>query len=182
MCDFTQFIRSNFAPAIYHSQAHLNRDSEWDWMLEESIPFDLARETFASSDAEKAVPRLLVIDDDSLHRMVICRAAAKAGYLPAGAATYEEAAKLTRETAFDCITLDLSLGHHAGSELLHHLSSLRCTAPIVVVSGCDAAICKEAVRVAGLLNLNVWECIPKPVDLAMLRNFLERLRATRLAA
>jgi ActR/RegA family two-component response regulator len=182
MCDFTQFIRSNFAPANYHSQAHLNRDGEWDWMLEESIPFDLARETFAASDTEKAAPRLLVIDDDSLHRMVICRAAAKAGYLPAGAATYDEAAKLTRETTFDCITLDLSLGHHAGSELLHHLSSLRCTAPIVVVSGCDAATCKEAVRVAGLLNLDVWECIPKPVDLAMLRNFLERLRATRLAA
>ena len=150
-------------------------------MLEESNSPALDRERLAAAGANGA-PRLLVIDDDSLHRMVICRAAAKAGYLPAGAATYDEAAKLTRETAFDCITLDLSLGQHAGSELLLHLSSLGCTAPIVVVSGCDAATCKEAVRVAGSLKLNVWECIPKPVDLAMLRNFLERPRATRLAA
>jgi ActR/RegA family two-component response regulator len=150
-------------------------------MLEESNSPALDRERLASAGANGA-PRLLVIDDDSLHRMVICRAAAKAGYLPAGAATYDEAAKLTRETAFDCITLDLSLGQEAGSALLLHLSSLGCTAPIVIVSGCDAATCKEAVRVAGSLSLDVWECIPKPVDLAMLRNFLERLRATRLAA
>ena len=54
-------------------------------------------------------PRLLVIDDDTLHRMVICRVAAKAGYIPAGAPTYEEAAKLAQANTFDCITLDLLL-------------------------------------------------------------------------
>jgi len=152
-------------------------------MLEESNLSGLDRERLVAPDAvEAGLPRLLVIDDDSLHRMVICRAAAKAGYLPAGAGTYDEAAKLAREIAFDCITLDLSLGQHAGSEMLHHLSAIGCTAPIVVVSACDAATCKETVKVAGMLNLDVWECIPKPVDLAMLRNFLARLKATRLAA
>src|ERR1700732_3917225 len=67
--------------------------------------------------ARHTMPRLLVIDDDNLHRMIICRVAAKAGFLPAGAASYDEAAKLAQETAFDCITLDLSLGHHARSEI-----------------------------------------------------------------
>ncbi len=152
------------------------------WMLEESNPFDLVRKGSDAADNGKAALRLLVIDDDSLHRMVICRAAAKAGYLPAGAASYDEAARLTRETAFDCITLDLGLGDHAGSEMLYHLSNVGCAAPIIVISGCDVATSKEAVRLAGLLKLNVWECIPKPVDLAMLRGFLERLRGTRLAA
>ena len=32
-------------------------------------------------------PRLLVIEDDTLHRMMICRVAARAGYAPAGAAS-----------------------------------------------------------------------------------------------
>ena len=127
----------------------------------------------------QALPRLLVVDDDKLHRMIICRTAAKAGYLPAGAATYDEAAKLAQETAFDCITLDLSLGSHAGTEMLHHLSMLGYTAPIIVITGCDPETCKETVKVADKLNLDVWECIPKPVDLVMLRHFLERLKASR---
>jgi two-component system, chemotaxis family, chemotaxis protein CheY len=110
--------------------------------------------------ARHTMPRLLVVDDDNLHRMIICRVAAKAGFLPAGAASYDEAAKLAQETAFDCITLDLSLGNHAGSEMLHHLSLLGSTAPIE------------------RLNLDIWECIPKPVDLVMLRHFLERLKAS----
>ena len=152
-------------------------------MLEQSNLNGLDGGGLADSGAgETAPPRLLVIDDDNLHRMIICRAAAKAGYLPAGAATYDEALKLARETAFDCITLDLSLGDHAGSEMLHHLSKLGCTAPIVVVSGCDDATCREAVKVAGMLKLDIWECIPKPVDLAMLRNFLERCKAIRIDA
>lgn len=148
-------------------------------MLEQSnlLGFDGGRST-VSSAAEAALPRLLVIDDDNLHRMIICRAAAKAGYLPVGAATYDEAVKLARETVFDCITLDLSLGDHAGSEMLHHLSNLGCTAPIVVVSGCDDATCREAVKVAAMLKLDIWECIPKPVNLVMLRRFLERLKAS----
>ena len=151
-------------------------------LAESNNPFGLVRDGSSAADTGKTALRLLVIDDDSLHRMVICRAAAKAGYLPAGAATCDEAAKTIRETAFDCITLDLGLGDRAGSEILHHLASLGCAAPIIVISGCDAATCKEAVRIAGLLKLNLWECIPKPVDLAMLRSFLERLRDTRLAA
>jgi len=151
-------------------------------MFAKSNPFDWDRERLVVPSAVKAAPRLLVVDDDSLHRMVICRAAATAGYLPAGAASYGEAAKLLRETAFDCVTLDLSLGHRARSERLHQLSMLGCTAPIVVISRCDAAACKETVEIAEMLNLDIRECIPKPVDLGTLRNFLERLKATRLAA
>src|SRR5215470_15254776 len=71
-------------------------------------------------------PRLLVIDYDHLHCMIICRTATKAGFAPVGAGSYEEAAKLAQETAFDCITLDLPLGGTPAS---------RCCA----TSGCPAA-------------------------------------------
>ena len=111
--------------------------------------------------------------------MIICRVAAKAGYLPAGAATYDEAAQLVQETAFDCITLDLSLGQHAGIEMLRHLWVVGCKAPVIIISGCDDATCSETVRVAKSLNLNIWQSIPKPVDLAVLRSWLERFRAER---
>lgn len=124
-------------------------------------------------------PRLLVIDDDNLHRMIICRVAAKAGYLPAGAATYDEAAQLVKDNAFDCITLDLSLGEHAGVELLRHLWVIGCKATIIIISGCDDATCGDSVRVAESLKLKVWESIPKPVNLGVLRESLERLKAER---
>jgi chemotaxis response regulator CheB len=148
-------------------------------MFERLGPLDSDQDIFAAADARRhAMPRLLVVDDDNLHRMIICRVAAKAGFLPAGAASYDEAARFAEDTAFDCITLDLSLGAHAGTEMLHHLSMLGCTAPIIVVSGCDTATCNETVKLADRLNLDIWECIPKPVDLVMLRHFLERLKAS----
>jgi DNA-binding response OmpR family regulator len=128
------------------------------------------------------VPRLLVIDDDNLHRMIICKIAAKAGYAPAGAASYEEAARLTQDGAFDCITLDLSLGPHGGVEVLHHLRVVGSKAPIIIISGCDEVTCEETVEVAKALNLNIWKSIPKPVDLAVLRSWFERLKGERQVA
>jgi two-component system, chemotaxis family, chemotaxis protein CheY len=140
---------------------------------------DLA-DGLAHADAAPSVPpKLLVIDDDNLHRMIICRVAAKAGYLPAEAATYDEAVRLVRDGGYDCITLDLSLGDHAGIEMLRHIWVIGCKAPIVIISGCDDATCSETEKVAASLKLNVWQSIPKPLDMAVLRESLERLRAAR---
>jgi DNA-binding response OmpR family regulator len=137
-----------------------------------------AEETaLASAQAgPRPVPRLLVIDDDNLHRMIICRVAVRAGYTPAGAATYEEAAQLAQDGNFDCITLDLSLGQHAGVELVRLLWVVGNKAPIIVISGCDDETCAETVKVAKSLNLVVLATMPKPVDLAVLRYCLERLK------
>jgi two-component system, chemotaxis family, chemotaxis protein CheY len=152
-------------------------------MREQASPLDKGHESSAAAGvAPAAKPRLLVIDDEKLHRMIICRAGAKAGYAPAGAATYEEAVKLVQEAAFDCITLDLSLGPHAGVELLYHLRGIGWTAPIIVISGCDSVTCAETVKLAKSLNLNVWQTIPKPVDLSVLHYWLERRKTEREAA
>lgn len=148
-------------------------------MLEQSeLPQAGQEDTARARAARSGTLRLLVIDDDNLHRMIICRAAAKAGYVPAGAASYEEAAQLVQGTAFDCITLDLSLGDHLGVEILRHLWVIGCKAPIVIISGCDDATCNETEKVAASLKLNIWESIPKPVDLSILRDSLERLKAS----
>jgi len=123
-----------------------------------------------------APPRLLVIDDDHLHRMIICRVAAKAGCAVVAAASYEEAAELVQEMQFAGVTLDISLGAHAGVEVLRHLWVAGCKAPIIIISGCDDTVCRETMRVAKSLKLNVWDPVPKPVDLALLRNLFERVR------
>ena len=120
-------------------------------------------------------PRLLVIDTDNLHRMTICRAADKAGFVPAGAANFAEAAKLTQASMFDCITLDLSLGQQTG-ELLRHLREIDCEAPVLIVGNRDAAGCRETLHFARSLGLNVGEPVPKPVDIDMLRDAFEQIR------
>ena len=97
---------------------------------------------------QRNMPRLLVVDDDTLHRMIICRVAAKAGYAPAGAGTYDEATKLARANPFDCISLDLSLGQHGGIEMLHYLRGIGCKAPIVIISGSDQATVHDTLRAA----------------------------------
>jgi two-component system chemotaxis response regulator CheY len=149
-------------------------------MLEQTSPLDSDHEGLPVADAGRS--RLLVIDDDNLYRMIICRMAVKAGYAPAGAATYDEAAKLLAKTQFDCITLDLSLGDHGGVDMMHHLRDIGCKAPIIIVSGCDGATCRESAGVAKLLSLNVLETIPKPVDLVVLRFWLDRLKGQHESA
>lgn len=133
------------------------------------------------AETTPVTPRLLVIDDDHLHRMIICRVAAKAGYLPAGVATYDEAVQLIQDTAFDCISLDLSLGEHAGVEMLRHLWVVGRKVPIIIISGCDDATCSETAKVAESLKLNIWEMMSKPVNLQELRKSLEELLLTREA-
>jgi CheY-like chemotaxis protein len=116
--------------------------------------------------------RLLVIDDASIHRIILCRVGEKVGFESVGAASFEEAAKLLRESQFDCITLDLSLGNRAGVEVLHLLSVLKCQAPIIIISGSENAIRDETLKIGKSLNLNLCTPVPKPVDLAALRESL----------
>jgi DNA-binding response OmpR family regulator len=151
-------------------------------MLQETKLANSGHEAVAHSAEMSPAPRLLVIDDDNLHRMVICRVAVKAGFVAAGAASYDEAAKSVQQNAFDCISLDLSLGEHAGVEVLRHLWIIGCKAPIIIITGCDDATCSEALKVAESLKLNIFEAIAKPVNLAVLRASLERLRTPREAA
>ena len=143
-------------------------------MLDQSILF--------GSNKDGTKPRLLVVEDDTLHRMMICRAAAVAGYAPAGAATYDEAAKFLDQGSFDCITLDLTLGVRPGADVLRHLSDIGSTAHIIIISGRDEETCGENVDLAKSLKLNILGSMQKPVDPAVLRSWLERLKSKDASA
>lgn len=119
--------------------------------------------------------RLLVIDDSNIHRMILCRIGEKVGFETVGAASFDEAAKLLRENVFDCVTLDLSLGERAGVEVLHLLSMIKYQGPIIIISGSEDTVCEETVKIGKSLNLNLGTPVPKPVDLAVLREQLTRI-------
>jgi DNA-binding response OmpR family regulator len=121
------------------------------------------------------LPKLLVIDDVSVHRGVFSRLAEKAHFKPTGAASVEEADRLLQEQTFDCIILDLSLGDRAGAEILYLLSDQGIRAPVIIISGAADAVVDEALIVGRMLGLNIRQPIPKPVDLARLRGELRMI-------
>ena len=124
--------------------------------------------------------RLLIVDDDRVHRMVIARIARQAGYEVEEAATYEAARRLMGEGAYACVTLDLSLGEHGGLDVLQHLAQMKFDAPIIVVSGSDDKVRQEALMVARRLSLNVCGSFGKPMNLSHLRNLLGEIRKRQL--
>ena len=113
-------------------------------------------------DRALPAPRVLVIDRDSLHRMIICRAADKAGYIiPAGAAN-GTVMKHVQSGAFDCITLDLSFGHEAACGFLSRLEASACKSKILLLGDRDAAAGRETLRFATSLGLDVEDPVASP--------------------
>lgn len=122
---------------------------------------------------------LLAIDDAYLHLSVVRKIATQAGFTTTGANSVGEATRLLRERTFDCITLDLSLGEQSGIEVLHLLAEMKCRTPIIVVSGSDDSARAETVRIGSFLHLNLCPPIPKPIQLAVLRNALAEIAGAR---
>jgi two-component system, chemotaxis family, chemotaxis protein CheY len=121
-------------------------------------------------------PHILVVDDDIVHRMVICRIAAKAGYVAAEAGSYEEAEQLLRDRAFACISLDLSLGKRGGIDVMQLIAASAPQTPVIIISGSDVGIRAEAVDFAHRLGLDSCDPLPKPVNLGELRQRLTQIR------
>lgn len=121
------------------------------------------------------IQRLLVIDDDTVHRMVLARIGRQAGYEVDEAATYEAACLRLAEGAYSCATVDLSLGNHGGVEVLQHMARIGYTAPVVMVTGSEGDVRRDAFEVACRLGLNVCEPFAKPVKLAILRQLLNEI-------
>ena len=122
--------------------------------------------------APNAPVSLLVIDDAVIHSTIISRIGEKTGFQPKTAASYEEAVKQLGERSYDCITLDLGLGRHAGVEVLRHLATTGYKGPIIIISGAEKFICDETVKIGRELKLNLCDPIQKPVDLKFLRELL----------
>jgi len=115
--------------------------------------------------------RLLVIDDDPVHRMVIGKVGEKAGYKVSTAGTVEDAAMQISEQKFHCISLDIALNGQSGAQVLRGIARSNGDVLLFVCSSAAAEIREETISSARNLRLKVME-IPKPVDLAALRTTL----------
>jgi DNA-binding response OmpR family regulator len=150
-----------------------------EWTLQRTIMPSPVDSTITPADTSGAAEvRLLIIEDESLHAMLIGRAAGMAGFVAVNARSLADAAILLREIRFDCITLDLSLGVGQNvAEIFRMLGEVHCKAPIVIISGATALQLQLTASMAKSQKLNVVETVPKPVDFAMLRKTLAGIKA-----
>ncbi len=133
--------------------------------------------------AASPAPRLLVVDDEAVQRMIVARAAANLGIAADGAATLAEAVERVQAVDYNVVVLDLALRDHDGIELLRSLREVGSEAVLLFVSGFDERVRQAAARLAAALGLRVAGTLGKPllVDrlVALLRALPERTRARR---
>lgn len=132
----------------------------------------------ATAGSAELKPRLLVIDDDQVHRTIICKIAVRAGFEPVEAGTLDEVVELTTYNDFEGVTLDLSLGEQAGTEVLRHFADRDFRAPIIILSGAKSEIARKAHDFGESLDLTMLEAVSKPVDLTELREQLSIIART----
>jgi DNA-binding NtrC family response regulator len=125
-------------------------------------------EGFGYRSFEPSAP-LLVIDDMVVHRLLLCRLAAKAGLRPFEAQDCDDVERLTARRSFACATLDLDLGESVGIEVLRHFSRCGFRAPIIVLSGANLEAARDLRTLGQNLRLAMLEPMQKPVDLYGLR-------------
>jgi two-component system, chemotaxis family, chemotaxis protein CheY len=118
---------------------------------------------------------LLVIENGELHLSILRKIAEQVGFATTGAHSVAETGELLRDRAFDCITLDLSLGEDSGIEVLQLMAKMQCRTPVIIISASGEQVCDETIRVGHFLKLNVCSPTRRPIHLAALRMALTRI-------
>lgn len=129
-------------------------------------------------NAGSTLPRLLVIDDDAVHRTIICKIAVRAGFEPVEAETLAQVIDLMTYNDFEGATVDLSLGEAAGTDVLRHFAARDFRSPVIILSGATAEVTRKAHDLGETLDLTMLEAVGKPVDLVELRNQLSTIART----
>lgn len=118
-------------------------------------------------------PRILVVDDEEVHRKIVGNVAIRCGLNVVYAASVEAAIESISARSFDFITIDLSLGERDGIELLRLIGSTGTNPRVIVISGCEERILNATIRMARAVGICDAISLPKPLNLSLLREVLK---------
>jgi len=121
-------------------------------------------------------PRLLVVDDDSDASALVLRVALQCGYDAISLVEISTLDSVVRSIQPDVLTLDLCMPQIDGIEALSHLKALGFQGHLIIISGQESFLRKQAKDLALNFGMNVADEMGKPIDLAVLRGLLMRLR------
>lgn len=117
----------------------------------------------------KTTRRLLVIDDEESHRLMLRAVLKEEGYQVAEAADGPEAIRAVEQETFDLILLDLRLQTMDGLETLTEIRKISPLVPVIIMTA--YASVKTAV---GALKAGATDYLTKPLDLEELKVLIEK--------
>ena len=126
--------------------------------------------------SEHELTKLLIVEDDQVHRMIIRKCASTVSLDAEEASSCEAAIRLLDSGTYDCMTLDLSIGSRDGLDVLQHLVGSGRRMPILVVSGGEPGQLQAVTDYAEKFQLPILFTMKKPMDLAALKVLLVELK------
>ena len=114
--------------------------------------------------AQLLEPRVLIVDDEPIQRLIIARCAQKIGWSADEASTLSEARQQLETRKFRAVVIDLCLGEEDGLALLHMLRKIASNSIVVFVSGADERVLAACFRVARSMGLRVSGTLRKPIQ------------------
>ncbi len=103
--------------------------------------------------------RIMIVDDDSAHRLSLKANLEEAGFETVEAGTGEEALDLAASQKLDLILLDLKMPEMSGLEVLQHLFESGLPAPVIIMTAygsIDSAVTA--------LKMGAEDYLTKPLD------------------
>lgn len=128
--------------------------------------------------------RILIIDDDKVDRMAVCRAlrTAKVNFEVYEAEDYQSAIALLQERSFDCIFVDYALPDKDGLAIVQELRSKGLKIPLIILTGQgDEQIAVEAMKAGASDYLSKFKLFPAQL-VKTLHNSLRIHQAEKEAA
>jgi CheY-like chemotaxis protein len=121
--------------------------------------------------------RLLAVDDVQDAAELIVRTALRCGYESLPALDAKTLRDILPHWRPNIITLDLCLPDVDGFELISSLKSVEFKGELLIISGQPEWFRKQAVQFASISGLRVTAHLPKPIDVAELRDLLTTMKA-----
>lgn len=122
--------------------------------------------------------RILVVDDDSGHRMTLQTITRSWGYVVDGTDDGAKAVDMVRERPFDLILMDVRMAEMSGIEALKLIREYNPAIPVLIITAYSSV--ESAVEA---LKAGAYDYLTKPLDFDALRIAMERaLEHTRLKA
>jgi len=120
-------------------------------------------------------PSLLVVEDDTLHRIIFAKVAQKLGFRVHLVTGAEEAIAALQARDCTCILLDLMLGSGSGEEVLRAVAGLAVKPSVILISGAAQELVQDTVAFWTQSGIALLGPLRKPANVLEIRAMLEQV-------